>query len=234
MRVNADFDRPAIVRPEDREWVPSPAGGVERCMLDRVAISEDGEVARATSLVRFAPGSAFPTHTHGGGEEYLVLDGTFGDETGDFPAGSYVRNPVGTAHAPRTPEGCTILVKLHQFAPGDDAPVNVRTSEVEMQRTATEGLTQAVLHRHESEAGAELVRLVRFAPGTRLDHHAHPGGEELLVLEGGFGDEDGTYEAGTWLRSPAGTGHAPHSENGCLLWIKTGHLARTTAERRAA
>ena len=212
MRINADFARPAVVRPEDREWVPSPAGGVERCMLDRVPLSANGEVARATSLVRFAPGSAFPTHTHGGGEDFLVLQGTFGDETGDFPA--------GTSHAPRTSEGCTIFVHLHQFAEGDDDAVSIDTRSAPFEPGAGPGVTQTVLHRH----GNELVRLVRFEPGTRLDGHAHPGGEEILVLEGSFGDENGAYEAGTWSRSPAGTGHAPFSETGCLLYIRTGHL----------
>lgn len=221
MRIRAGFDERVIVRAHEREWVSSPAGGVERCMLDRVASSADGEVARATSLVRFAPGSTFPTHGHGGGEEYLVLDGTFGDETGDFPAGHYVRNAPGTAHAPRTSEGCTIFVKLRQFAPDDHATFAVDTRAASFEPGVGPGTSQLVLHRH----GDELVRLVRFEPGTLLDRHDHPGGEEVLVLEGAFADEEGTYEAGTWLRSPAGTGHAPRSQGGCLLWIKTGHLS---------
>ena len=70
MRLNADFAKRVVVRPEDRDWVASPSGGVERCMLDRIG----DEVARATSLVRFAPGSQFDAHTHGGGEEFFVLD----------------------------------------------------------------------------------------------------------------------------------------------------------------
>src|SRR6056297_2598515 len=71
--------------------------GVRRRMLDRIG----NEVARATTIVRFDPGSAFSAHTHDGGEEYLVLDGTFQDEDGDFPAGSYVRNPPTSSHAGR-------------------------------------------------------------------------------------------------------------------------------------
>src|SRR6516165_7170873 len=51
------------------------------------------EVARATSVVRYAPKSRFSAHIHGGGEEFLVLDGVFQDEHGDFPVGSYIRNP---------------------------------------------------------------------------------------------------------------------------------------------
>ena len=226
MRINADISEPAVVRPQDREWVPSPSGGVERCMLDRVG----GEVARATSLVRFAPNSSFPTHEHGGGEEYFVVEGVFGDETGDFPAGSYVRNPRGTAHAPRTKEGCTIFVKLRQFAADDDAPVAIDTRAAEFGPGAAEGLRVLPLHRH----GDEEVRLVRFAPGTRLPSHGHSGGEEVLVLEGTLGDEGGLYPAGTWLRSPPGSAHAPFSDEGCLIWIKTGHLSASLTLSEAA
>ena len=89
MRINADFSKRAAVHAAQSDWARSPTPGVERRMLDRIG----DEVARATSIVRYAPDSAFPPHTHGGGEEFLVLDGTFQDEHGDYPAGSYVRNP---------------------------------------------------------------------------------------------------------------------------------------------
>ena len=64
-------------------------------MLDR----RGEEVARATSLVSYAPGSHFERHIHDGGEEILVLEGTFSDEQGDYPTGTYLRNPVGSSHA---------------------------------------------------------------------------------------------------------------------------------------
>ena len=76
MRVNAEFDQQAVIRLGDRKWVPSPAGGVEWCMLVRIG----DEVARATSLVWFAANSSFPTHSQGGSEEFFVLEGTFSDE----------------------------------------------------------------------------------------------------------------------------------------------------------
>lgn len=81
------------------------------------------EKARATSIVRYAPDSRFARHGHPGGEEFLVLDGTFQDETGDVPAGTYVRNPPGTGHAPGSATGCTILVKLWQFGADDRARI---------------------------------------------------------------------------------------------------------------
>ena len=217
MKLNADFSQRVTIRPEDYNWVPSPAAGVERMMLDRIG----EEVARATTIVRFAPDSQFDAHTHGGGEEYLVLEGVFSDEDGDYPAGTYVRNPIGTRHTPRIgPEGATILVKLCQFAEDDTEQKVIDTTTAPFQPTGVEGLSELVLH----DVPGETVRMVRFAPGTVLPRHDHGGGEELLVLEGSYSDADGHYPAGTWLRSPVGTGHAPRSDEGCLLWIKTGHL----------
>src|SRR5579859_6313352 len=113
MLINADFSARAVVDTTALPWIPSPMPGVERKMLER----DGGEVARATSLVRYAAGSRFERHEHGGGEEFLVLDGIFSDEYGDYPPGTYVRNPPGSHHAPFSRTGCTLFVKLRQFAP---------------------------------------------------------------------------------------------------------------------
>src|SRR6185437_12868661 len=94
-------------------WIPSPTAGIERRLLDRIG----GEVARATSLVRYAPNSSFPAHEHALGEEFFVLSGVFSDEHGDYGEGTYVRNPPRSHHTPRTLPGCTILVKLRQMKP---------------------------------------------------------------------------------------------------------------------
>lgn len=217
MLLNADFSERVVVETGRRPWTASPSPGVERIMLDRIG----EEVARATSLVRFAPGSAFPRHVHGGGEEFLVLDGVFSDEDGDFGPGSYIRNPVGTAHAPYTEEGTTIFVKLRQFQPGDDEPVRIDTRNSAFVPGLVEGLRVLPLH----EFGTESVALVRWAPGTRFQRHGHFGGEEIYVLEGTFQDEFGAYPAGTWIRNPHGSVHTPYSEEGCLIYVKVGHLA---------
>lgn len=216
MRLNADFSQRVVIRPEDYDWTKSPAPGVERMMLDRIG----DEVARATTIVRFAPDSWFDAHTHDGGEEFLVLDGVFSDESGDYPAGSYVRNPIGTRHKPHTRQGCTILVKLHQFDPGDDAQFHIDTSHAEFRPGLVEGLSVLPLH----SVPSENVALVRWAPGTRFTPHRHWGGEEIFVVEGTFQDEHGAYPAGTWIRSPHLSEHAPFSEEGCLIYVKTGHL----------
>ena len=77
--------------------------GVDRMKLDRIG----DEVARATSLVRYVSNSSFSPHQHEGGEEIFVLEGVFGDEHGTYPAGSYISNPIGTAHQPVYEEGAT-------------------------------------------------------------------------------------------------------------------------------
>ncbi len=217
MELRSDFSQREVVRPEDYEWRRSPAAGVDRMMLDRIG----DEVARATTIVRFAPNSQFDAHTHGGGEEFLVLEGVFSDEHADYPAGTYVRNPIGTAHTPHIgPEGATILVKLHQFDAADRAQTVVETKADSFRPGAVPGLSVLPLH----QVAGENVALVRWAPGTRFSAHRHWGGEEIFVIEGTFQDEHGSYPAGTWLRSPHMSEHNPWSDEGCLIYVKTGHL----------
>lgn len=216
MRLNADFSERVVVRPEDQSWVPSPMKGVDRIMLDRIG----DEVARATSIVRYAPKSYFSEHTHGGGEEFFVLEGVFSDEHGDYPAGSYVRNPIGSKHTPHSDEGCTILVKLHQFDETDIEQKVIDTRSSGFRPGLVPGLSVLGLHSH----GTESVALVKWEPGTVFNPHRHWGGEEIFVLEGTFQDEFGDYPKGTWMRSPHLSQHKPFSEEGCLIYVKTGHL----------
>jgi anti-sigma factor ChrR (cupin superfamily) len=217
MKINADLSRRAVIETETLEWAPSPAPGVERRMLDR----DGAEQGRATTIVRFAPDSAFQPHAHPGGEEFLVLDGVFSDETGDFGPGTYVRNPVGSSHTPASRAGCTILVKLCQMDPADQAVVRIDTNGAEWFRP--EGISGAeILRLH--EFGDESVVMVRLTPDAPAIDHDHPKGEEILVLEGSLTDENGHYPKGTWIRSPAGNRHAPYTETGCTLWVKSGHL----------
>ena len=226
MQLNADFNQRALIRPADSPWVASPMPGVERRMLDRIG----EEVARATSIVRYAAGSRFSEHQHPGGEEFLVLDGVFSDERGDYPAGTYVRNPIGSHHAPFSREGCTIFVKLMQFDEADDQPVVIDSTQAQWRPGLVPGLQVLPLHQH----GTEHVALVRWAPGTYFNAHRHWGGEEILVLSGQFEDEHGVYPAGSWLRSPHLSQHAPRAPLGARILVKTGHLDADFLRRWAA
>jgi len=107
MKLHADLTQRAVLNTIAQAWLPSPMPGVERRMLDRCG----AEVARATLIMRYAPGSRFERHSHGGGEEILVLEGVFKDEHGSYPAGSWLRNPPGRAHRPWSEAGCTIWVE---------------------------------------------------------------------------------------------------------------------------
>lgn len=217
-KLRADFNERFVVTPSQYQWVESPMPGVERMMLDRIG----DEVARATSIVRYAPNSAFSEHTHDGGEEFIVLDGVFEDEHAAYPKGSYVRNPIGTAHQPKVGvQGATILVKLHQFDVRDVAKVNIDTHNTPWLPGLVEGLSVMPLHDFE----AEHVALVRWAPNTVFNPHRHWGGEEIFVLEGTFYDEHGVYPKGSWIRSPHLSQHHPFTkEDGCTIFVKTGHL----------
>ncbi len=264
MHLRADFRQFEVVRPGDELWRPSPTAGVERYMLDRIG----EEVARATTIVRYAPDSSFPAHTHGGGEEFFVLEGLFLDADGSYGPGSYVRNPIGSSHAPSAgPEGATLFVKLHQFAADDTQRVVIDTARAPWQPglahfqqkacpgldpgcsrgfvpenapiqssrasdptksgsdfacdALVDGLSVLPLHSFDTEH----VALVRWGPHTRFTPHRHWGGEEILVLEGLFEDERGSYPAGTWLRSPHLSAHTPFTgPQGALIYVKTGHL----------
>jgi anti-sigma factor ChrR (cupin superfamily) len=215
--VNADFAQRVVLATDDLPWVPSPQQGVERRLLDRIG----GEVARATSLVRYAPDSIFPPHGHALGEEFLVLEGVFSDEYGDYPAGTYVRNPPGSRHAPRTAPGCTILVKLRQMPPSERGRVVIDTAAAPWEAGAVAG--HAVLRLYAS--GEEAVTLERLAAGTRLPETACAGGEEIFVLSGELADERGRYGARSWIRNPAGHRRSLASAQGTTYWAKRGHLA---------
>ncbi|MEW9920613.1 cupin domain-containing protein [Marimonas sp. MJW-29] len=209
MELNADFSKRVVVHSEQEQWIASPMPGVDRRMLDRIG----DEVARATSIVRYAPGSHFSAHTHTGGEEFIVLDGVFQDEHGDYPAGTYVRNPPTTSHTPGSEEGCTIFVKLWQFDLDDRTQFSL-----DMEEAARDG--HAILH----EDARETVSYHRLGPGETLAQPAK-GGAELLVLSGALTEGADTLVRGSWLRLPEGAAlDAVAGPEGAKVWMKTGHL----------
>jgi anti-sigma factor ChrR (cupin superfamily) len=220
MNINADFTRRAVVHVSQIPWVPSPVPGVDRRMLDRIG----EEVARATSIVRYAPGSAFSAHTHAGGEEYLVLDGVFQDEHGDFPQGTYVRNPPTSAHTPGAIAGATILVKLRQFDPCDRIRVCIDTqSQVPRRVDGRKGVFEIPLFADIRER----VRIEIWDANQLVEIEDHKG-LEILVITGGFSEGGEDFAVNSWLRLPFGqVFSAVAGPKGARLWIKSDHLAQT-------
>jgi anti-sigma factor ChrR (cupin superfamily) len=213
--LNMDFSEEAVVLADERTWVTSPSDGVSRIHLER----EAEESGHATSFVRFAPGASFSAHSHPLGEELYVLDGVFSDEHGDYPAGTYIRNPPGSRHTPFTREGCELFVKLDQFQAADTEKVVIRPDDRQW-RPGIGHLRVLPLHSFEGEHTA----LVFWPENEVFQPHTHWGGEEIVVLKGRFIDEYGEYPAGSWLRSPHMSRHFPRVEEETLIWVKVGHL----------
>ena len=217
MEINADFSKRVVIHTPDIPWQDSPMKGVRRRMLDRVG----GEVARATSIVSYDPGSKFSPHVHTGGEEFIVLDGVFQDEHGDFPAGSYLRNPPGSRHTPGSELGCVIFVKLWQFHLEDRAYVRSDTNKVLMQEDEERsGVTVSRLFVDERES----VRLEQWAPHSRVELDSREGAE-IFVLEGSFNEGGRQLRQHSWMRLPVGSNFVGEvSAEGAKVWVKTRHL----------
>ncbi|MEO9822950.1 MAG: cupin domain-containing protein [Paracoccaceae bacterium] len=217
MDLNSNFSERVVVHSDQIEWQPSPMPGVDRRMLDRIG----DEVARATTIVRYAPGSQFSEHTHTGGEEFIVLEGVFSDEHGDFPAGSYIRNPPTTAHTPGSEPGCTIFVKLWQFALEDRTQVMIDMNKVEFIPVADRpGVSALPLF----QDPRETVRAEVWAPGAEVQMDLPEGGE-FLVLEGSFFEKGDPLVKGSWLRLPVGARlSAVVGGEGAKVWMKLRHI----------
>lgn len=217
MELNANFNERIHIIDRDNEWRASPSAGVDRKMLDRIG----AEVARATTIVRYAPKSKFPEHTHNGGEEFIVLNGVFEDEHGHYPAGSYIRNPPTSSHSPSSNDGTTIFVKLWQFSPDDRRHVNLQMDKVDrITDTARGGVTYAPLFKDERET----VRKEYWTAGAEATIPTD-GGAELIILAGTLIENDETLAKHDWLRVPDGyKGWLKAGPDGVSFWLKFGHL----------
>ena len=216
MRLNDDLNAQTVVHAAQLDWTPSPARGVERRMLFRIG----EEKARATSIVRYAPDSRFARHGHPGGEEFLVLEGTFQDEAGDYPAGTYVRNPPGSGHAPGSQSGCVIFVKLWQFR-SDDRHEIVRRPGQGDAGPRQEGVSSSHIL---FDALDECVKLEVWSPNADIAL-ANTKGLELLVLDGDFTQATERLERWSWMRLPAGKPlRARVGAMGARVWYKSAPL----------
>jgi hypothetical protein len=224
MDLNADFTKRVVVHAATLDWKVSPMPGVERRMLDRIG----DEVARATSIVRYAPESQFSPHVHAGGEEFLVLEGVFQDEHGDFPEGFYVRNPPQSRHTPGSKPGCTLFVKLWQFDLADRTHVLIDTNKMALLDVKDRnGVKLMPLFKDTRED----VRLEQWAPAAAIELEPN-GGLEVLVLAGAFSEGGETYGPQSWLRLPIGAHLSARAAiDGCRVWVKEGHLRHVQAVR---
>jgi len=223
MRINDDLTIPVIVQSSQLPWKASPVVGVDRRMLFRIG----DEVARATSIVRYAPHSAFPRHMHGGGEEVVVLDGVFQDEHGNYPAGSYFRNPPGTAHIPASKDGCTIFVRLWQFREDDRRQIVRRPAEGRPLNPRLGAGSAIELF----DDGFESVRIESWEPNKAIVVE-NTRGLELLTLAGRLAIDAQMLTSQCWMRLPTNRAlHAVTGPEGAIVWMKDAPLLHATVCR---
>jgi anti-sigma factor ChrR (cupin superfamily) len=215
MNLNMNFEKAVVINTNDMDWVESPSQMVLRKPLER----EAAESGHTTSIVQYKANASFKKHPHPLGEEIFVLEGVFSDELGDYPSGTYLRNPPGSSHTPFSREGCVIFVKLNQFHPEDKEVIRQNTQTKEW-LPGQGGLKVMPLH----QFGTSSTALVKWPRGEKFVPHRHWGGEEILVLKGTFKDEHGEYPMGTWIRSPHLSTHHPYVDEETIILVKTGHL----------
>ncbi len=221
--LNMDFNKSVSVNTQVKDWVASPMPGVVRKPLAR----EEAEQGHATSIVRYEPGASFSSHGHPKGEEILVLEGVFSDQTGDYSAGTYFRNPEGFSHAPFSKEGCTILVKLHQFQPDDSVHLAIQTNKAQWHRM-NDSLECLDLHQHKDEQ----VFMLRSAAEIQVDLSEAIKGLEVYIINGELRENSQRYSAGCWLRRPGLNKNSQNDSNedryqlgpDALIWVKINHL----------
>lgn len=226
--INLDFSKLNIIETDKMEWNPSPLPGVDRRRLER----EEAEAGRATSIVRYAPGSSFSSHTHGGGEEYFVLNGTFSDQSGDYGKGYYVRNPPGSSHAPNSKDGCTIFVKLSQMLPEGEPQVNMDTSKTSWLQGENTNHTYMTLFKNDRE----LVQLEKLSASSKLEIDTSDTRIEILILGGSLTLESqqeiedmpglgpSILEKHTWIRLPQNCKSLIKTKDGCSFWSKRANI----------
>ena len=216
MLINADFSRRASVTADEHQWIKSPQEGVERVMLDRIG----AEKARATSLVRYAPDSYFPHHLHPGGEEILVLSGTFSADDDDYPAGWYLRNPPTSGHQPHSREGAIIFVKLRQMTTTETHTIAIETNDDSNWHTKD---NREICSLYADDR--EQVSLQRLSTHQALFADTVTGGAEILVIKGNLIDAGQTYSQGSWIRLPVDTeSQIQAGSEGVTIYLKTGDL----------
>jgi len=218
--LNGDTRRRATRDTSGLPWAPSPSGTVWRKRLHRVG---EPESAQVTSLVRYEPGSSFPAHDHPEGEEILVLEGTFSDEHGDWPAGTHLLNPDGFRHAPFSKDGCLLFVKLRQYAGRGRPYKQTRIEELPWRATERAGIEERVLD--DEPDFPDATRLERWRPGAAPGPARPLGGLELYVLEGALEEGGERLGAGAWLRLPPAAAFDARSPGGCVLYVKTGAVS---------
>jgi len=227
IQFNSDLTKRAIVDSSILNWQTSLNLGVWRKRFELEGSLERGLV---TTLTRFDPGAIARQHDHPEGEEILVLEGTFSDQTGCYPAGSYLLNPEGFSHSPFSKNGCTIFVKLRQYGGKGRQQVRLNIQDISWSSSSKPGIDMKLLYTQ--KGFPEKIYLERWNPETSLKWSNDQDVKEVFILEGIWRDELGDYQARTWLRYPPFTDHVSCSPTGCTLYVRTEKFTNLVSKRK--
>src|SRR5437867_2969507 len=214
--VNTDISVVVAIDAAACQWEASPSRTVWRKSFYR----EGGETGPVTSLVRYDAHSSFAPHAHPEGEEIFVLEGVFSDEHGDYPAGSFLLNPPGFAHSPRSASGCKLFVHLRQYGGPGRKHVELDTRSMVWTPTDRAGVSQRKLYGEDEFP--ESIRLEQWAPGTEVTLGSGATVIEIFVLSGALTSPFGIHRSESWIRAPARSAGLDFSApDGCTLYVRT-------------
>ena len=153
--------------------------------------------------------------------EVLVVRGRVSLNGEDLGPTSYARLAPGVSATFTSTEASMVYLNERTPTEPEADSFALRGDSLDWRQGMVPGLKVTSLH----QGLTKHTALVRWAPETRFNPHTHVGGEEILVLEGVFRDEHGSYPAGTWIRSPHMSNHRPFTgAEGATILVKVGHL----------
>ena len=218
--INAECDKLVIIRPDEMVWETTDQSGVSRIVLERV---NNERLGRETYLIRLDPDTELAPETLNSRIEIFVVEGTFSDGHGEYEARTFIMNPPGTTYTAASRDGCTIYAKRLNGFEDDDQRVVTALSGAEWTPFGHRVAEVVPFYKHDQRD--VVARVGKVFPNATIMEHDHPGGEEVLILDGVFIDQFGDGVPGTWLRYPIGLAHAPYTANeGALIYIRDGDV----------
>jgi hypothetical protein len=179
--------------------------------------------APAESRITLRSLKAGETLSHDGKHllEVLVVRGLLTLHGEGLGPTSYIRLAPGVPATLTSTEASMVYLNERTPTEPEKDSYALRGDSLDWRQGMVPGLKVTSLH----QGLTKHTALVRWAPETRFNPHTHVGGEEILVLEGVFRDEHGSYPAGTWIRSPHMSNHRPFTgPEGATILVKVGHL----------
>jgi hypothetical protein len=180
-------------------------------------------ITPANSRITLRSLKAGETLTHDGAKllEILVVRGLLKLNGEDLGSASYARLAPGVSATFTAAQASMVYLNERTPTEPEKDSYALHGDELDWRQGMVPGLKVTSLH----QGLTKHTALVRWAPETRFNPHTHVGGEEILVLEGVFRDEHGSYPAGTWIRSPHMSNHRPFTgSEGATILVKVGHL----------